>query len=388
MARLVKTQQNLDRLGVFSRVDVSRLSSDAGSEARTILVTVEEAKPWSLLYGLGLEYDERAERPLNPRLSLALTHANLFGRAIAGTVEARYSRRDTRVLLRLSDRSIFDSGLAGTVTAYVADEIRQSYSVKRGGGFFEASRVFAGTVKGALRYQYEIVEPDAPPEILSEIERQDQRIFINSIGASAVFDLRDDPIVPTRGVFAALEGKWAFPIASADAHFLKGFAQFTLYRPFQNGTIAAGVRAGVAKSLIACAPTANPGCLPNLDTPIVERSFAGGRTTHRSFPLDDLGVEGQTLKDGRGIGGNSLLIANVEWRVPLAGGLGLVLFTDWGNVWAGPSYVTLSEGRWGAGLGLHYLTPVGPFRLEYGFRLDRKSDEDTGALSFSIGYPF
>jgi outer membrane protein assembly complex protein YaeT len=388
MARLIRTQQNLDRLGVFSRVDVSGLSPDEASGARPILVTVTEAKPWSLLYGLGLEYDERAEKALNPRLSLALTHANLFGRAIAGVVEARYSRRDTRVLLRLSDRSVFDSGLAGAVTGYLADEIRQSYSVRRGGAFLEASRVFAGTVKGALRYQYEIVEPEAPPEILSEIERQDQRIQINSIGASAVFDRRDDPIVPGKGFFAALEGKWAFPMASADAHFLKGFAQVTLYRPFRGGTLAAGLRAGMTKSLVTCNPEANPGCLPNLDTPIVERAFAGGRTTHRAFPLDDLGIPGETLKDGRGIGGNALLLANVEWRVPLTGGLGLVLFVDWGNVWAGPSRVALGEGRWGAGLGLHYLTPVGPFRLEYGFRLDKKKDEDAGALSFSIGYPF
>ena len=387
-ARLVRTQQNLDRLGVFSRVDVSGLAADAGGEARSVLVTVEESKPWSLLYGLGAEYDARAERALNPRLSLALSHANLFGRAIAGVVEARYSRRDTRILVRFADRSIFDSGLAGTVTGYLADEIRQTYSVRRGGAFFEASRLFAGTVKGAIRYQYELVEPEAPPEILSEIERQDQRIFINSVGASAVVDRRDDPIVPGRGYFAALEGKWAFPVASADAHFLKGFAQLTIYRPFRGGTVAAGVRAGLAKSLVDCVPGANVGCLPNLDTPIVERFFAGGRTTHRAFPLDDLGIEGQTIKDGGGIGGNALLVANVEWRLPLSGGLGLVLFADWGNVWAGPSYVRLGDGRWGAGIGLHYLTPVGPFRLEYGFRLDRKRDEDAGALSFSIGYPF
>jgi len=388
MARLIRTQQNLDRLGVFSRVDVSGLSPEPGGSTRSILVQIEETKPWSLLYGLGVEYDERAEKAFNPRLSLALTHANLFGRAIAGVVEARYSRRDTRVLLRLADRSVFDSGLAGTITGYVAEEIRQSYGVRRGGAFFEASRVFAGTVKGALRYQYEIVEPDAPPDILSEIERQDQRILINSVGASAVVDRRDDPIVPSKGFFAAAEGKWAFPAAAADAHFLKGSTQLSLYRPFRGGTLAAGVRAGAARSLVTCSPEANPGCLPNLDTPIVERVFAGGRTTHRSFPLDDLGVEGQTLKEGRGIGGNAFLLANLEWRVPLTGGLGVVLFADWGNVWAGPAYVKLPEGRWGAGLGIHFLTPVGPFRLEYGFRLDRKKDEDTGALSFSIGYPF
>ncbi len=388
MARLIRTQQNLDRLGIFSRVDVSGLSPDAGSDARSVLVTVEEAKPWSLLYGLGLEYDQKAERALNPRLSLALTHSNLFGRAIAGVVEARYSRRDTRVLVRLADRSIFDSGLSGAVTGYLADEIREAYSVRRGGAFLEVGRPIVGLLKGALRYQYEIVEPSALPVILPGIERQDQRIFINSIGASLAVDARDDPLVPARGYFAALEGKWAFPALAADAHFLKGFAQYTIYRPFRGGTLAAGVRAGLLKSLVSCSVQSNPTCLPNLDTPIVERFFAGGRTTHRSFPLDDLGVEGQTLNDGSGIGGNALLIANVEWRVPLTGGLGLVLFADWGNVWAGPSYVKVADGRWGAGLGIHYLTPVGPFRLEYGFRLDRKPYEETGALSFSIGYPF
>lgn len=389
MARLIRTQQNLERLGVFSRVDVSGLSPDEGGEARSILVTVDEAKPWSLLYGFGLEYDQKAERALNPRLSLALTHSNLFGRAIGGFVEARYSRRDSQFVVRLADRSIFDSGLAGTITGYLADEIRESYAVKRGGAFLEVGRPLVGRLRGAVRYQYEIVRPDAPPDILSEIERQDQQIFINSVGASLAVDARDDPIVPSKGFFAALEGKWAFPIASADAHFLKGFAQLAAYRPVGGGIFVASVRAGMTKSLVTCNSEVNLLCLPNLDTPIVERFFAGGRTTHRAFPLDDLGIPGQTVQiDGNGVGGNALLLANLEWRVPLTGGLGLVLFADWGNVWAGPSYVSLAEGRWGAGLGLHYLTPVGPFRLEYGFRLDRKPNEDTGALSFSIGYPF
>jgi outer membrane protein insertion porin family len=386
--RLIRTQQNLERLGVFSRVDVSGLATEEGGAARSMLVSVEEAKPWSLLYGFGLEYDQRAERALNPRLSLALAHSNVLGRAIAAVVEARYSRRDSQFVVRLSDRSIFDSRLAGTITGYVADEIRETYAVRRGGAFLEFGRPLVGKLRGAVRYQYEIVKPDAPDEILSEIERQDQRIFINSVGASLAVDARDDPIVPTKGLFLALEGKWAFPAASADAHFLKGFAQVAAYEKLGAGTLVGSLRAGLTKSLVTCSPEVNPGCLPNLDTPIVERFFAGGRTTHRAFPLDDLGIEGQTLQQGSGIGGNALVVANLEWRLPLTGGLGLVLFTDWGNVWAGPSYVDFSEGRWGAGLGLHYLTPVGPFRLEYGFRLDRKPDEDAGALSFSIGYPF
>ena len=274
--------------------------------------------------------------------------------------------------MRLADRSIFDSGLAGTITGYLADEIREAYSVRRGGAFLEVGRPIVGLLKGALRYQYEIVEPNAPPDILSEIERQDQRIFINSIGASAAVDARDDPIVPSKGYFAALEGKWAFPAASADAHFLKGFAQYRLYRPIGGGIarrrvprraheVARPVRAAVEPRLPPEPRHADRGAVlrgrPD-DAPLLSPR----RSRHRGPD-----VEGRS-----GIGGNALLIANVEWRVPVSGGLGLVLFADWGNVWAGPSYVKLAEGRWGAGLGFHYLTPVGPFRLEYGFRLDRK----------------
>ena len=48
----------------------------------------------------------------------------------------------------------------------------------------------------------------------------------------------------------------------------------------------------------------------------------------------------------------------------------------------------LGQLRSGAGFGLHYQTPVGPIRLEYGLKLDRKTGEDAGAFAFSVGYPF
>ena len=66
----------------------------------------------------------------------------------------------------------------------------------------------------------------------------------------------------------------------------------------------------------------------------------------------------------------------------------MALFFDIGNVWADPKSVDLGLLRSGAGLGLHYQTPVGPIRLEYGLKLDRLPVEDAGAFAFSVGYPF
>ena len=130
-------------------------------------------------------------------------------------------------------------------------------------------------------------------------------------------------------------------------------------------------------------------CRPNLIVPVPERLFAGGSSTHRAFARDDLGIPGETLNaDGVGEGGTVMLIGNVEWRIPVVSSFEVAFFFDIGNVWADPKSVDLGLLRSGAGLGLHYQTPVGPIRLEYGLKLDRKPGEDAGAFAFSVGYPF
>jgi len=74
--------------------------------------------------------------------------------------------------------------------------------------------------------------------------------------------------------------------------------------------------------------------------------------------------------------------------VPVAGSFGATLFLDGGNTWAGFSQVQPEDVRWGAGLGLRFETPVGPLRLEYGWKLDRLPGESKGELFLAFGNPF
>ena len=69
---------------------------------------------------------------------------------------------------------------------------------------------------------------------------------------------------------------------------------------------------------------------PELDSfdlvPSAERFYAGGRTTHRAFSRDELGVPGETLfvepgEDPVPLGGGALALLNAEWRFPIAGAL-------------------------------------------------------------------
>jgi outer membrane protein assembly factor BamA len=86
----------------------------------------------------------------------------------------------------------------------------------------------------------------------------------------------------------------------------------------------------------------------------------------------------------------SLIEGSVELRFPLPvlEGLGAVLFVDFGNVFRSSSTYRLNELRYAVGPGLRYNTPVGPFRLDVGFVVDRRPGEDFGRVEFSIGQAF
>jgi outer membrane protein insertion porin family len=393
LGRLIETQQALTRLGVFSRIDMTPFPTDPGTRSRSVVVTLTEAHPWNVLYGFGAEYDPHVDRRLNLRLSLGVSYADLFGRALVAGVEGRYSPRDKRLVGTLRDPTLFRAQVPVTLTAFYADEIPGNYEVERHGAFLEGEHRFGPSLRTTLRYQYEIVRPTADRDVLSTLERQNQAIAISSLSPGIILDTRSDPVDPHAGFLASADIKYAFPFLAADASFAKGIVQAALFRPFQGTVIALSARVGAIEPFNPCDAASNPTCPPNLQVPIAERFFAGGRATHRSFPLDDLGIPGETVTvnaDGTitGYGGNGLLIGNIEWRIPVVGDLGVSLFLDSGNVWADYRRMKLSQLRTGAGIGLHYLTPIGPLRLEYGWKLDRKESESAGEASFSVGYPF
>ena len=108
------------------------------------------------------------------------------------------------------------------------------------------------------------------------------------------------------------------------------------------------------------------------DLPASERFFAGGDTTVRGFALDRLGTE-QTL-DPQGFpqGGNGMLIFNVETRAPYWKGVQMVWFLDAGNVYKRVSDITLGELRFSSGVGFRYRSPIGPLRIDWGWKLSTR----------------
>src|SRR5262249_38309575 len=128
------------------------------------------------------------------------------------------------------------------------------------------------------------------------------------------------------------------------------------------------------------------------DLPASERFFAGGDTTVRGFALDRLGTPQTIDTEGFPIGGNGVVIFNAELRTPVRGNLGVVGFIDTGNVFAHTSDIDFGELRSAVGFGLRYKSPVGPIRLDLGFKVHREeiagSREPLTALHISLGQAF
>ena len=129
------------------------------------------------------------------------------------------------------------------------------------------------------------------------------------------------------------------------------------------------------------------------ELPASERFFAGGDTTVRGFALDQLGTADTIGTGGFAIGGNALLIFNAELRLPVRGGLGVVGFFDAGNVFKQTSAIDLGEMRSSLGFGVRYKSPVGPIRVDVGFKTQRRAlstgvREDATAVHISLGQAF
>ncbi len=386
---VLQAQRRLLSLGIFEKVTVKEIpGQDFGGE-RGLVVEPVEAPSRSVTVGIGWDTEDKL------RLSGTWSELNLWGKARTLSVEGRFSARTRRFQVNYREPALL--GLFGQptwVAIYRTEETFPTYSLLRRGMWVEVGDHLVRPKRFLLRYDYQIIAPDAPEDILSGLERAKQQLRLASLTPIFEWDTRDDVLSPTRGTLFTLQLQRAFPVFLADAAFTKVTAGVSWLKPAWDTVLAFGLRTGAVKPYQGSAATPD-----NLRVPIAARFFAGGRISHRAFATDRLGIPGQTLLCPRSktsctvselepVGGAAQLLANVEWRVPISGSLGVALFLDSGNTWASLSQMAVDDLRWGAGLGLRFETPVGPLRLEYGWKLDRLPGESKGELFLSFGNPF
>jgi outer membrane protein insertion porin family len=395
-ARLLEAQRRLYELGVFSRVDVKLAPGTPFAGARDVIVRVQEGARRNVNYGIGYDSEDGA------RFLLGVGHRNLLGRAIAGRLDVRASQRETQIRALVRQPFLGRTRWPVSYSLFRIEESRDSFDSKRRGAQVEAQRLVGGDRYGLLLSYREVLVDDPDPALQSlEIEPELQQTEIFSLGPSLFFDHRDDPFDPRRGWSTNLVLEAAKPLGNADVDFLKLFGQQTFHLDLRRlGVVAASVRLGAIEPGGGNAVDPTVAGLPTAEVPISERFFAGGRSSHRAYRRDRLGIVGDTLlpfvdpDDPEAmerlvpVGGTGLALVNLDYRFPIAGALGGVAFIDVGNVWADWRDIDPREAKVGAGVGVRYLSPLGPLRFEIGWKLDREPEEDSWVATFSVGNPF
>ncbi|MBW2471444.1 MAG: BamA/TamA family outer membrane protein, partial [Deltaproteobacteria bacterium] len=121
-----------------------------------------------------------------------------------------------------------------------------------------------------------------------------------------------------------------------------------------------------------------------------EKFYMGGIGSLRGFERDDLAPKDN---ENNSIGGDKFVQFNLDLIFPLIPeqGVHAGLFFDTGRVYGDNDNIELDPGdlRQSAGIGLRWMSPMGPIRIEYGFILDKKdSDHGIGNWEFSMASAF
>jgi outer membrane protein insertion porin family len=403
-SRALEIERDLYRLGIFSSVDVEVTRTVMAEGTRDLIVRLEEGRPRRLSYGVGVEYgtDKSEQDELVPRGTFSFSHNNVAGKAYSLRTDLRVSTLDQIFRVRFDQPYTARWALPVNYSLFYFNETKEDWDVERWGARIEAEKNYPDR-RVALAYDYRIVETTLDEGFpLRGVDREDRPYELSSLIPSFLWDRRNDPVLATRGWSSLAQLQYAFPALGTDGDFLKLFLQQTQYLDLRNyGTVAASLRFGGIEPFNTL-PDLDPELpedLPNANVFIDERFFAGGANTHRAYGRDDLGLRGETLilrpdrvgdqeDDFAAVGGTGLFLFNLEYRFPLFGAVGGTIFYDAGNVWADWRDMDPADLKGGVGLGVRYLSPIGPLRLDFGWKLDREPGEKEYAVSVSFGNPF
>jgi len=121
------------------------------------------------------------------------------------------------------------------------------------------------------------------------------------------------------------------------------------------------------------------------EVPTKERFYLGGAYTVRGFSENELGPADST---GNPAGGEAIGLLNLELRKPLFWQIWGSTFIDCGYNVANIKEVSFRDVAITFGVGLQWVSPVGPIRVDYGRRTNINDYPSGGSFHFSILYAF
>jgi outer membrane protein insertion porin family len=346
--KVKKSQRDLYDLGVFQIVSFKAQFDRRLEDTVPIDVTLQEAPLYSTKFGVGYGTEDKFRASVDFRVRRFLGGARTLAiRVKRSALEPYYfsfSLTQPDFIIRLTSL---------TVNPYALRQIEPAYSANRYGANLILSYPFALYTDASMTYNVEQVKQDSSAGSGLETSTEEPKSLYNK--SSLTFLLRYDssrPLFdPSQGIYVSPAIQFAGLFQPPSNNYMKIALDLRAYRRLSGWLVVAG-RLAVGTIV---APTEDP------FIPIEEKFYAGGASSIRGFERSSVGP---VDADGNPLGGNSSLIGSCEFRIPIVDAFGAVVFSDFGNVWAGSLTFKPGDLRFSVGAGLRYETIIGPVRFD------------------------
>ncbi len=373
------SRDRIDRLGYFSEINVESNEVPGTLDQVDLTVTVKEKPTGAISVGAGYSSADKLS------LTASIKQENIFGSGNYLGLEFNTSKYNKTFVVSTVDPYFTIDGISRALDVYYrttkpinsqGDEyqlVTPGFAVRFGVPFSEYDTVFFGI--GAERTEIKGGTQLPNSYFLYREQFGDTSTSIPlTVGWSR--DNRDSALVPTSGRYTRVNIDYAI---AGDARYLRVNLQAQQYvRLSRAFTYGVNAEVGYGKGV---------GSRPY---PIFKNFYGGGLGTVRGFDQGSLGPVDVT---GAYIGGNRRFNLNNELYLPVPGAnadrtLRIFVYADVGNVWGQDEQVTFGSLRASAGLGVSWISPVGPLKLSYGTPIRKKPNDRIQRLQFQIGTAF
>lgn len=389
-AKIKLSRDRVERLGYFDEVTVDTQEVPGAPDQVDLVLNVKERQTGSLQLAAGYS-------SAGLSFSGSIKKENVFGTGNYLGLEVNTSKFSRNLVVSTVDPYFTDDGVSRALDVYYRtskplNSLAEAYqlatpgaSVRFGVPFTEYDTVFFGV---GLEQTIIGTSQGVPNSYFQFVENFGNHALSVPLTVGWAREERDNPMIPTKGRYQRINLDFS---VAGDVHYARINAQYQQYFPI--GTkLTLGVNGEVGLGY----------GLSGKPYPVFKNFYGGGLGSVRVFEQGSFGGVDIT---GAYDGGSKKLNLNSELYFPVPGSgndksLRIFAFADAGNVWRdNVGQITnanreqgqsgsLDDLRASAGLGLSWISPVGPLKLSYGTPLRSFRGDKIQRFQFQVGTAF
>jgi len=408
--KMEESQKNIYSTGLFKyvRFEMEPIPDQPGQTILTIMV--QEKDPRWIGVHFGVAHEQEAFYGNKFELTLQGGHRNLYGNARSFSLhitpsliydldQNKIHNTDNKIAFRFVEPWIFATRTPGIFNlAYEQyrplnsgnfDLWRSSFDLKR--NFYKINQLTASL---SAKFVDLIDETAIDSTYASAVQADKSTVYALTFywkrdTRENLFNPHNSSYSDVSVAFSYSSGKNTDGDLESNNYILLN-ASWQIYLPWRpkvrgfkrgNFTYAARLKSGMIIE------PAGKGLIP-----IYDLFYAGGATSVRGYQEQLLGPAAEVDENGRitkAAGGKLLTIGNLEGRIPLFWLFVAEVFVDGGYVWPEISDFNIRDFKFSTGAGIALITPLGPLRLDYGYKLiPSKLDSAPGAYHIGIYFAF